>query len=278
MIGQVVSSDSYSNGRGVVFGIYVIIGGFSRFDVVFENGTKVDNLSEDLLRSDLWSILDEVKTSAEIEILLSNSHFYYSRMTEGCPPSYKAERASKLAQLRSMPQYAKLSPRDTNRFESEEELVICNLRIELQACFPDVKFTVRKVLDSCVTVCWEDGVPDDQVGYIIGKYQNGIIFGKCQNRIIQCPFHDVFGGVSYVVHDRHYSDAFVQYAIDRLRDKYSDHVLKNLSVEIFRNDQLSDICPKFWRNVKYAGLAGKLYGILAETEWKEVKDNKYDAC
>lgn len=92
-----------------------------------------------------------------------------------------------------------------------------NIRIELKAAFPSVKFSVktsRYSMGNSINVRWTDGPNTKQVDAIIGKYEAGTFDGMtdCYN-YEHSAWTDAFGEGKYVHSSRDYSDAAVQQVI-----------------------------------------------------------------
>ena len=95
-----------------------------------------------------------------------------------------------------------------------------NIRIELSAAFPGVKFSVRSSRFSggdSIRVSWTDGPTDEQVSAIANKYAAGSFDGMtdCYNYEYS-TWTDAFGDAKYVQTTREYSDAFIARVLDRV--------------------------------------------------------------
>lgn len=110
--------------------------------------------------------------------------------------------------------------------EGENSLITAtkNMRIELKAAFPGVKFSIRSERYSggnSIDVAWTDGPTSRQVDAIIRKYQGGSFDGMtdCYTHD-RSVFNDLFGRAKYVFTRRSYTDSAVKAAIDRVAAQY----------------------------------------------------------
>jgi Large polyvalent protein associated domain 29 len=95
-----------------------------------------------------------------------------------------------------------------------------NMRIELAAAFPGVKFSVRSSRFSggdSIDVTWTDGPTGDQVDSIVGKYSAGSFDGMtdCYN-YEHSAWCDAFGDAKYVHSTREFSDRLLGSALARV--------------------------------------------------------------
>jgi hypothetical protein len=92
-----------------------------------------------------------------------------------------------------------------------------NMRIELKAAFPRVKFAVRTERYSggnSINVDWEDGPVGVQVEAIIFKYSGGNFDGMTDSyEYRRSAWTDAFGKGKYVFANRRYSDVAVASAL-----------------------------------------------------------------
>lgn len=81
IIGTRLYTDSQNRGDAVVYAIHTeqtpttlrYFGGATRYDVVFHDGVRSENLTESTLTSHRWQFIDGIATLAEIEELLAKS-------------------------------------------------------------------------------------------------------------------------------------------------------------------------------------------------------------
>lgn len=99
-----------------------------------------------------------------------------------------------------------------------------NIRTELKAAFPGVKFTVRTKSytgGDSINVGWVDGPLAKDVDAIVNKYKAGSFDGMTDSYTYETtPFTAVFGDAGYIFTNREYSDAAELEAIDAVYAKY----------------------------------------------------------
>lgn len=273
VIGQVVSTVLYNRGRGVVFAIHgeqktasvgslsgvVSYGGNATFDIAFESGTISRRLPESILHGRQWSIFPEIKPAEEVKRIVEHAEAEERRqeLERGAEEQqYRAE----CQRMKSAPEYVALSQEKKGAVQ-----VTGNIRKELKAKFPGVKFSVRKRSYDSVSVNWTDGPTEDQIKEITLKYRDSY-FDDMQDMSVSClsPFNEIYGGVGYVFVDRDYSDAMKQQAIGILKIKY-DHLLdgEDVSVARYNSGELYRIRPDYFGHGH--GIQGEINKILAVT-------------
>lgn len=273
VIGQVVSTVLYNRGRGVVFAIngeqkpasvgslsgIVSYGGNATFDIAFESGKISRGLPESILHGRQWSIFPEIKTAAEIGRIVKHAEAEVRREElerEAEEQQYRAE----CERLKTAPEYSSLSQDKKGAVQ-----VTGNIRKELKAKFPGVKFSVRKRSYDSVSVNWTDGPTEEQIKEITLKYRDSYFDGM-QDMSVSCssPFNEIYGGVGYVFVDRDYSDAMKQQAIGILKIKY-DHLLdgEEISVARYNSGELWRIRPDYFGHGQ--GIQGEINKILTVT-------------
>jgi hypothetical protein len=99
-----------------------------------------------------------------------------------------------------------------------------NIRIELKAAFPSVKFSVKSERFSggdSIDVRWIDGPTEEQVETIIDKYKGGSFDGMtdCYNAE-RSTWTDAFGDADYVMAHRDNSDRALESAIRTVCSQY----------------------------------------------------------
>lgn len=121
-----------------------------------------------------------------------------------------------------------------------------NMRIELKAAFPAVKFSVRSERYSggdSINVNWTDGPTTEQVENIIKRYRAGSFDGMtdCYN-YEHSAWTDAFGDAKYVFANRSYSDKAIESAIRTVKAKYAgnltDKGISEISVSDYRAGKL----------------------------------------
>lgn len=194
----------------------VTTGGNARYSVVFANGAVARDVSEAVILGVQWSIREGVADAEEIAAALANAACV--KASKASAEQMKAVRiAAEVAALKADPAHSKLVQGED--FYSGK-LAAKNIRQELKAAFPGVKFSVTKRDYGAVSVKWTDGPTVDQVNAITGKYKSGYYDPHedlHSNKV--GPWHMVFGGVDYLNTGRDYSASHLQKAIDALFDE-----------------------------------------------------------
>lgn len=103
-------------------------------------------------------------------------------------------------------------------------LAAANVRIELKAAFPGVKFSVKTSkfsMGNDMRTAWTDGPTTKEVETIADKYSGGSFDGMtdCYN-YSHSSFTDMFGSAKYVNCSRHYSFEALKLAVREVCFKY----------------------------------------------------------
>jgi len=273
VVGQVVSTNLYNLGRGVVYAIHgeqksssvrslsgvVSYGGNATFDIAFESGHISRALPECILHGVQWRIFDEIKRKEEVAQILQQAE-EEERRKQREKEREEQQFRDECQRLKSAQEYFALSQDKKGAVQ-----VTGNIRKELKAKFPGVKFSVRKRSYDSVSVNWTDGPTEDQVKEITVKYRDSYFDGM-QDMSVSCssPFNEIYGGVSYVFIDRDYSDTMKRQAIGILRIKY-DHLLagEDISVARYNTGELWRIRQDYFGHGY--GIQGEINKILAVT-------------
>lgn len=135
-----------------------------------------------------------------------------------------------------------------------------NIRIELKATFPGVKFSVRSSsfsMGNSIDVRWTDGPTTSQVDEIINKYTAGSFDGMtdCYN-YERGAWTDAFGDAKYVHSSRDYSEKAIAGAIRSVFNRYPGNLVDVAvpAVDDFRMGRL-------W-NVRVDGLGDTLQSLV----------------
>ncbi|MEX0446595.1 LPD29 domain-containing protein [Xenorhabdus sp. SGI246] len=210
VIGQVVSTDLYNWGNGVVYAIHgeqspssvrdlhgvVSTGGSADFDIVFYNGTTTKRLPECILWGIQWKIHDEIVSQNEIDSLLENAKCCELQKQEEKEKQKKLHQEAVEKTINNS-DYAHLN-RVSDKYAYKE--AVKNIRLDLKKHFPKVRFSVRMSRES-VYVTWkeESNIKKETVGNIILKFQTGY-FNPYEDlkKNEYSPFNEVFGGVDYI--------------------------------------------------------------------------------
>lgn len=231
-VGTRVYSGLYGGRDGIIYAIngkqspdsvrslgggVMMMGGSATFDIVFDNGTESRALPECILRGVQWRIYAEVARPEEIAFLREYAASETERKRVEAAAAAKKFAADKDA-LRADPRYSKL--KQTGNGDGGGKLVASNLRIELKAAFPGVKFTVRSDYNS-VRVGWLDGPTTDEVKALTGKYEAGHFDGMDDSyHYSRSPFTEVYGSAKYVFENRSHSVPALIEAVKVIQEKY----------------------------------------------------------
>jgi len=270
--GQVVYSVLYNRGRGVVVAIHgeqkpasvgslsgvIAYGGNATFTIAFENGDITRGLPESILYGRQLQIFDEIKTPAETAAILRNAEEEERRRRQESKDEVRQFKAE-CARLKTAPEYAHLSQGKKGAVQ-----VTGNIRKELKAKFPGIKFSVRKRGYDCVSVNWTDGPTEEQVKSITGKYRDSYFDGM-QDMSVSCssPFNEIYGGAGYIFTERDYSDAMKQKAINIILSKYN-HLLNEeiITLDRFNRGELYQVNPDYFGHGH--GVQGQIKSILVD--------------
>ncbi len=177
---------------GDVGGI-VSYGGSATFDIAFETGL-VPNVSECIIRGVQWDIFQEIASDFEMLEMVVNGNKYRADAKR------KADEAAKKRETereRLIAEYPHLKQGDGGKVGA------ANLRKELKAAFPGVKFSVTSDYNS-IDIKWTDGPTVEQVRKVTGRYQEGNFNGMedIYEYNPDAVFAKLFGGVRYVTEHR----------------------------------------------------------------------------
>ncbi|MCZ4061005.1 hypothetical protein O3W44_20845 [Pantoea sp. LMR881] len=272
VIGQVVSTVLYNRGRGVIFAVHgeqkpasvgslsgcISYGGNATFDIAFESGGISRGLPESILHGKQWSIFPEIKSGEETAKIVKHAESEERRMQQ---EKEEAERlyANECERLKTAPEYAALSQDKKGAVQ-----VTSNIRKELKARFPGVKFSVRKRSYDSVSINWMDGPTEEEVKAVTDKYKDSYFYGM-QDMSISCasPFNRIYGGVGYIFTDRDYSDGMKQKAVDIIAKKYGGSLEgEEITLSRFNTGELYRVGRDyFWHS---QGVQGEINRTLAE--------------
>ncbi|CRY69126.1 LPD29 domain-containing protein [Yersinia pekkanenii] len=257
VVGQVVYTHLYQQGRGVIYGIQgeqspdtvnnsfgsvICSGGNATFNIAFESGSLSKKLPECILRGVQWTIIDEVMNPADVVKIYRNALAAELEKLDD-------EAAQKLAfdnaveNIKKAPEYAKLK-----QGNSDITLATSNIRKELKAAYPNAKFSVRKRNYNCVYVNWTDGPTQNEVKTIIKKYEGGRFNGmKDIYESNSTPFNEVYGSVEYLFSNREYSDILTEKAIKQFNEKNENRFNIEINLDKYKAGELwrigiSDFC------------------------------------
>lgn len=269
VVGQIVSTELYGLGRGVVCsisgeqsqygqdknenGVLRQGGGNAKFDIAFFNGERSRFIPECILRSAQWSIHEDIATADAVKMAVEYTEAIAEKKAE--EEKLENERFSREKErVRNLPEYKQLQSDDLGA-----KGVAINIRKELKAAHPKVKFSVRKRDYDCVYIGWTDGPTEKQVREITDKYKYGR-FDAMQDMYEDnsSPFNEVFGGAKYVFTQRERSDALIKKAIEIALEKYgSELITEECNVEAYHNGKLNSFRCDFF----YHGLSHEIHII-----------------
>ncbi|MFV8801878.1 LPD29 domain-containing protein [Yersinia sp. LJYL362] len=272
VIGQIVSTNLYGLGRGVIYGIegdqspgtvnnsfggVICSGGNATFDIAFESGSLSKKLPECILRGIQWTIFNEVMNAADVvKVYRSALAAELKKLDDEAAQALAFSLA--VENIKTAPEYVKLT-----QGNSDITLATSNIRKELKAAFPKAKFSVRKSNYDCVNINWTDGPTEDEVKAIISKYKGGRFNGMEDiYESISTPFNEVYGSVSYLFTNREYSDNLTEKAIELFKEKNNDRFDTEISLEKYNAGDLWRIgSGEFWHG---HGVGGEINNIRAK--------------
>lgn len=122
-----------------------------------------------------------------------------------------------------------------------------NMRTQLRAAFPGVKFSVRGANfagGDSITVGWEDGPTQKQVDAVVDRHQGGHFDGRIDYYVqSEDLWPEAFGRAKFVHTRREKSDRLIARAIDRLAQRYGvEEADRPTSLE-FSSGSLRDVSP-----------------------------------
>ena len=104
---------------------------------------------------------------------------------------------------------------------NDPKTAAANMRIELRAAFPGVKFSVRVDSYTAINVRWNDGPTVAAVDAIVQRYTIGMFDGMTDSYSYnRDEFNEMHGGVQYVFTRREYTADFVRAAAVALAEQY----------------------------------------------------------
>ncbi len=178
----------------------MVTGGNALLSIVFENGSKAQELNEAVVRGLPWQIYDAVATQEEIDEALLFAEAEDIRAKEELKlqeENREARRQTALAENPHLEQVPK------NGYASAV-IAARNIRKELKQAFPRIKFSVRSRGGDAVYVNWSLGPTQKEVESVIGKYERGYFDGSddCYKYDKDNIYPELFGGAKYVVATR----------------------------------------------------------------------------
>jgi len=152
-----------------------------------------------------------------------------------------------------------------------------NMRIELKAAFPGIKFSVKSRRFSggdAIDVSWTDGPMAAQVDEIIDRYTAGSFNGMDDSyTYARDAWTDAFGDAKYISSQRKYSAKAVASAIRTVRAKYGANLTEagvgEVTPEAYESGEYFNlnVIPGGWNNT----LQGLIGNELSRRTWALTK-------
>lgn len=231
-IGQKVYSDLHGGRDGVIYAIhgqqrpesvgriagFMSCGGNASFDIVFDDGTETKQLPESILRGIQWTIHPEVVTAHEICVM--REFAATEKVRKEAEATKKSEEfVAAVAALKVDSEYSNLQ--QVGQGAQYNKLVAINLRRELKAAFPGIKFSVKCDGYDSVKITWTDGPTKAAVEQISNKYSGGHFDGmEDMYHVTRSPWTEVFGSAKYIFVVRKHSPEAMTAAVQQVCKKY----------------------------------------------------------
>lgn len=216
------------SGEGAVVGIGSGYYG-TEYDVIFTDGRRMnlDKLAFSRGPGCRFFVIEGKADAEEIAALMANNATVEAKG--------RADQEARNAMFRA--EVDRIKTENASLEQGSGPVVAArNIRKELKAIYPGVKFSVRTSKYSggnSIDISWTDGPNSAQVDAIIGKYEAGSFNGMediYESR--STPWNTVFGSARYVHTSRDYSDSLVASGIDMVARKYG---AEPLPVEEYQN-------------------------------------------
>lgn len=214
-VGQRAHSILYGGRDGIVFrvngeqapascgsiGGAIATGGRADFDIVFDDGSISRRVPESIVRGVQWRLFDEVATGEEIARALASAEQTEARRQTEAEATAARRQAERERHAKDNPHLVKKADKPQ---WSRGRVAAENIRRELKAAFPGVKFSVRSDYNA-VDIGWQDGPTSKQVEAVVGKYKAGGFNGMedIYEDDPDATFAQVFGDPDYVSCSRH---------------------------------------------------------------------------
>jgi len=163
------------------------------------------------------------------------------------------QKEAEYRRLKTAQEYAHMTPYDQypTRVQTNK-----NIKADLKKYFPDVNFSVKGT-DGAVTIRWTDGPTYAMVHHLVQKFKFGHFDGSIDlyeysNEL----FTDIYGGHQFVFCERYFSDEFIERAIQKLTEKYSQ--LKELHITA-----IGFQCAHYW-NVIFKEKNKSVHVLISE--------------
>lgn len=172
-------------------------GGTARFDLVYDDGSRANQVPESIVRSLPYTIRPEVVSADEVAQRVAYSE---------CVAEFERRKAAKekadfevqVATLRAAPEYAHLEQ------GRDRAVAARNIRAQLKRAFPGVKFSVRQSRGvDAIDVSWTGGPNAKEVEAIALRYKSGHFDGMTDSYNFSArAWTAVFGDAQYISCDR----------------------------------------------------------------------------
>lgn len=197
-----------------------VTGGNADFAVVFDNGSR-SLVPECIVRGIQWEIYAETVDAAGVAAALAFADEVKARKEEAARQADEAHAAEKAALLAAHPELA--SPNET---AAADKSAAANIRKQLKAAFPAVKFSVRMERGGSIRVSWTDGPTAAQVDAITDRYLEGHFDGMDDSyKYVRSAWVEVFGGARYISTQRDTSLALIERAIGSVFEQYAGNLV-----------------------------------------------------
>lgn len=197
----------------------VVKGGRAFVDVVWLNGNRSCGVPEAIVRTVQWTVCDTVADDNELQSALAFADQTEARQRGETITAAQAH-AAELARVQIAPELAALEQGDD---KYSGKLAAKNIRKQLKAAFPGVKFSTRNRDHGSVTIAWTDGPTTAEVEPIVSPYKGGSFDGMDDSYSrTKSAWCDTFGGADYISTAREFSDALLTRSIVAVLDQYAD--------------------------------------------------------
>lgn len=224
-VGTRISGGPYHQGIGVVTryepggdGCYIIGRGMQRVtgyvDIVWPNGES-RHVPAQIVSSLPYHIHDGIAAPEEIAAIRAQFAAYKAQEAAKRDEAAKARAELRERLIREHPELVRVSDACNSLVAAGK-----NIRKQLAAAFPGVKFAVRSSRFSggdSISVRWTDGPTSAQVKSIVDRYRAGDFDGMTDSyEYRHDPWTDLFGDAKYVSTERDWSDATVAMILERV--------------------------------------------------------------
>ena len=215
----------------------VVQGGRAFVDVVWSNGNRSRGVPEAIVRTVQWTVYDSVADHNEVKAALAFADQTEAQQRDEATTAAQAH-AAEVERLKIAPELAAL---ETGDDKYSGKLAAKNLRKQLKAAFPGVRFSVRNPYHASVNVAWTDGPTTAEVEPIVSPYKGGSFDGMEDSYSqSKSAWSETFGGADYISTAREFSDALLSRAIVAVLDQYGDRfeTRPEVSPEDYRKGRL----------------------------------------